>query len=80
MTRSAAGYRRCFSYQTVPAVIAAGIAFLLFLPARRRAKPNGARLRPASHYDKALRAFDRSAQAAQFVSGNAIANSGDPLN
>jgi hypothetical protein len=30
------------------------------LPKRRvPSKPNGARLRPASHYGKALRAFDR---------------------
>jgi hypothetical protein len=38
---------------------------LPFVPRRRSpSKPNGARLRPASHYGKALRAFDRIARSA----------------
>jgi hypothetical protein len=48
------------------------LASLPFDLARRRApsKPKGARLRPASHYGKALRAFDRALDPPR--SGNGI--------
>jgi hypothetical protein len=47
---------------------------LPFLPTRRSPpKPNGARLRPASHYGKALRAFDRFAGPPRSPNGYEIA-------
>jgi hypothetical protein len=39
-------------------------------------KPNGARLRPASHYGTALRAFDRPLIPPWSATGNEIASSG----